>query len=80
MRRKGLNTDPDGREARLRAARDQLAEAMAEATPTTLPALAREYRITMAELDSLTTGEEESVVDPLAQRRSAKITDIPTGT
>ena len=53
---------------------------MAEATPTTLPALAREYRITMAELDSLTTGEEESVVDQLAQRRSAKITDIPTGT
>ncbi|MGB2810419.1 MAG: hypothetical protein WBC17_01510, partial [Mycobacterium sp.] len=67
-----MNTDPDGREARLRAARDQLAEAMAEATPTTLPALAREYRITMAELDSLTTGEEESVVDQLAQRRSAK--------
>ena len=75
-----MNTDPDGREARLRAARDQLAEAMAEATPTTLPALAREYRITMAELDSLTTGEEESVVDQLAQRRSAKITDIPTCT
>jgi hypothetical protein len=53
---------------------------MAEATATTLPALAREYRITMAELDSLTTGEEESVVDQLAQRRSAKIEDIPTGT
>ena len=75
-----MNSGPDGREARLRAARDQLAEAMAEATPTTLPALAREYRITMAELDSLTTGEEESVVDQLAQRRSAKIEDIPTGT
>ena len=75
-----MNSDPDGREARLRAARDQLAQAMAEATATTLPALAREYRITMAELDSLTTGEEESVVDQLAQRRSAKIEDIPTGT
>ena len=75
-----MNSDPDSREARLRAARDQLAAAMAEATPTTLPGLAREYRITMAELDSLTTGEEESVVDQLAQRRSAKITDIPTGT
>ena len=74
------SSDPEGREARLRAARDQLAEAMTEATPTTLPALAREYRITMAELDSLTTGEEESVVDQLAQRRSAKITDSATGT
>ena len=64
--------DPDGREARLMAARDQLAEAMAEATPATLPALAREYRMTLAELDSLSGGEENSVLDEIARRRIAK--------
>ena len=72
-------SDADGREARLKAARDQLAEAMAEATPTTLPALAREYRMTLAELDSVSVGEENSVLDEIARRRNAKTATGTTG-
>lgn len=72
-------SDPDGREARLKGARDQLAEAMAEATPATLPALAREYRMTLAELDSLSGGEENSVLDEIARRRIAKTATGTTG-
>lgn len=69
----------DGREARLKAARDLLAEAMTEATPATLPALAREYRMTLAELDSLSAGEENSVLDEIARRRNAKTATGTTG-
>ena len=69
----------DGREARLTAARDLLAAAMADATPTALPALAREYRQTLAELDSLSVGEENSVLDEIARRRNAKSATGTTG-
>jgi hypothetical protein len=52
---------------------------MAEATPATLPALAREYRMTLAELDSLSVGEENSVLDEIARRRIAKTATGTTG-
>jgi hypothetical protein len=52
---------------------------MAEATPTTLPALAREYRMTLAELDSVIVGEENSVLDEIARRRNAKTATGTTG-
>jgi hypothetical protein len=44
-----------------------------------LPGLSREYRLVLAEIDSLTTEEGVSVVDQLAERRSAKGSAGATG-
>lgn len=73
--------DPDGRVARLHYTRDLLAAALdACESARDLPALSREYRIVLAELDGLSGDEETSVVDQLAQRRRAKGSPSATGT
>ncbi len=73
--------DPDGRVARLHYTRDLLAAALDDCeSARDLPALSREYRITLAELDGLTSDEDISVVDQLAQRRRAKGPPSATGT
>jgi hypothetical protein len=64
----------EGRLARLIDTRDKLAAALAACDSTRdLPGLSREYRLLLAEIDSLHT-EDGGVdaVDQLAQRRSAK--------
>ena len=64
--------EPD-RAARLTAIRDRLAATIEGCgTPRDLVALAREYRLTLAELDSIGVREEADVVDQIAARRSAK--------
>jgi hypothetical protein len=63
----------EGRLARLLNTRDRLAAALAaEPSSRDLPALSREYRLALAEIDSLSTVEDADVVDQLATRRSAK--------
>ena len=71
--------DP-GRVARLLDTRDRLAAAIAACRASRdLPGLSREYRLVLAEIDSLTTEEGVSVVDQLAERRSAKGSAGATG-
>lgn len=65
-------SDPD-RLARLIDVRDRLEAAIAACkSPRDLPALSREYRMTLAEIDSIDVREGTSVVDQLAARRGAK--------
>jgi hypothetical protein len=64
--------DP-GRLDRLTTTRDRLAEALADGPSTRdMPALSREYRLLLAEIDSLSTVEDADAVDQLAARRGAK--------
>ena len=67
-------TGERGRLERLTATRDKLAIALADdPSQRDLPALSREYRMVLAEIDSLNTKDDEAdVVDQLAARRSAK--------
>ena len=63
----------DDRGERLIAARDKLAAAIEECeSARELPGLVREYRLLLAEIAGLGTGEETDVVDQLANRRNAK--------
>jgi hypothetical protein len=64
----------DDRTARLIAARDKLATLIAESdSGREIPGLVREYRLVLAELAGLGSGEDAGdVVDQLARRRSAK--------
>lgn len=63
-----------GQRVRLVAARDKLATAIEGCeSGRELPALVREYRLTLAEIAGLGAGEGTGdVVDQLAKRRSAK--------
>ncbi len=62
-----------GRLERLIATRDRIAGALAdEPSPRDLPALSREYRMVLAEIDALDVREESDVVDQLAARRNTK--------
>lgn len=65
-------TDERGRLERLVATRDKLAIALAdEPSQRDLPALSREYRMVLAEIDSLNTKDDETdVVDQLSARRA----------
>ena len=67
-------TGERGRLQRLIATRDKLAIALADdPSQRDLPALSREYRMVLAEIDSLNTKDDEAdVVDQLAARRGAK--------
>jgi len=67
-------TGERGRLDRLIATRDKLAIALADdPSQRDLPALSREYRMVLAEIDSLNTKDDEAdVVDQLAARRDAK--------
>jgi hypothetical protein len=67
-------TGERGRLDRLIATRDKLAIALADdPSQRDLPALSREYRMVLAEIDSLNTKDDEAdVVDQLAARRGAK--------
>ena len=65
--------DRESRLDRLIATRDRLVAALAECESSRdLPALSREYRQTLAEIDSLHTEDGLDVVDQLAKRRTAK--------
>jgi hypothetical protein len=57
---------------RLKDTRDRLAAALEDASTRDLPALSREYRLVMAELDDLSGEEVDDAVDQLAARREAK--------
>jgi hypothetical protein len=57
---------------RLKDTRDRLAAALEDASTRDLPALSREYRLVMAELDELSGEEVDDAVDQLAARREAK--------
>lgn len=63
---------------RLQAVRDRLADAIAECeSARDLAGLSKEYRQTLAEIDSLESGRKEvNRVDEIAQRRAAS---RPTG-
>ncbi len=56
----------------LEALRDGLASAFDAADPMMRPALAKQLRETMAELESLPAGKDESVSDGLAARIGAR--------
>lgn len=61
---------------RLEAARDALAAAIASADEARLPALVKEYRATLAELESLAPEEPEqkgTALDELKKRRAARL-------
>jgi len=62
------------RSDRLIAARDKLAAAIEDCSSAReLPGLVREYRLLLAEIAGIGTGEETAdVVDQLARRRRAK--------
>lgn len=64
----------DDRMGRLIAARDKLAALIEESdSAREVPGLVREYRLVLAEIAGLGSGEEVGdVVDQLAKRRSAK--------
>jgi hypothetical protein len=64
--------DGEGRLSRLIAVRDQLCTAVQSCESTRdLPGLSREYRLLLAEIDSLHTEDTVDVVDQLAARRQA---------
>ena len=65
--------DP-GRLARLIATRDKLAAALADGpSQRDLPAISREYRMLLAEIDSINAKDDgPDVVDQLAARRGAQ--------
>lgn len=68
-----MRSDDRDRVSRLIDTRDRLQAAIAACkAPRDLPALSREYRMTLAELDALSPREEADVVDQLAARRGAK--------
>lgn len=64
---------PGDRLARLLAVRELLEAAITACeSARDLPALSREYRLVLAEIDATHTTEEADVVDQLAQRRRAQ--------
>lgn len=64
--------DGDDRRDRLISARDKLASAIREnESGRELPGLVREYRLVLAEIAGLGSGEGD-VVDQLAERRNAQ--------
>ena len=67
-------TGERGRLERLTATRDKLAIALADdPSQRDLPALSREYRMVLAEIDSINAKDDEpDVVEQLAARRGAK--------
>ena len=67
-------TGERGRLDRLIATRDKLAIALADdPSQRDLPALSREYRMVLAEIDSINAKDDEpDVVEQLAARRGAK--------
>ena len=67
-------TGERGRLDRLIATRDKLAIALADdPSQRDLPALSREYRMVLAEIDSIYAKDDEpDVVDQLAARRGTK--------
>jgi hypothetical protein len=62
----------EDRRNRLVEARNRLTAALEECSPRDLAGLCREYRAVLSELDSLAPEEVTSVVDQLAECRSAK--------
>lgn len=67
----------------LRADRDLLAAAMQVAEPKELPALSREWRAVLVELERRGVGREESATDEFTARRTARRASRgqkPTGT
>lgn len=68
----------DDRLARLIAVRDCLKAALEGCeSPRDLPGLSREYRLVMAEIESLHTQDGADVVDQLAERRRAQVEGGP---
>jgi hypothetical protein len=65
------------RRTRLTDTRDRIAAALQDCTARDLPALSREYRQVMAELDELAGEEVVDAVDQLAARRDAKTARRP---
>lgn len=61
-----------GRREGLEAIRDELAAALQGATGRDVASIARELRMTLADLDKLPDAREESAVDDLAARRRAR--------
>lgn len=59
---------------RLTAVRASLEAAMAEALPKELPALSREYRAVLAELEAIPAETSTATVDQLRERRAARRT------
>ena len=57
------------RAERLTADRDLLELAMADATPSQLPALVKEHRAVLAEIEKLAATPKGSVIDQIAQKR-----------
>jgi hypothetical protein len=58
--------------SRLEAVRDRLTEELNEASGRDVASIARELRLTLAELESLPDAREESPVDDLSARREAR--------
>ena len=69
----------DDRE-RLEELRDRLRSAIADAKPADLPALARQYRETVADLRALPDPTATDEVDELASRRSTAAAAVPKRT
>lgn len=61
-----------GRRQGLEAVRDRLAAELDEASGRDVASIGRELRMTLAELDQLPSGREESAVDDLAERRRTR--------
>lgn len=61
-----------GRRQALEALRDRLAEELVEAEGRDVAPIARELRATLADLETLPNGREESPVDDLAKRRQTR--------
>ena len=58
---------------RLEAARDALAVAVASVDPEKLPAVVKEYRATLAEIEQLAPAEQKGTpLDELKKRRAAR--------
>lgn len=67
------------RRASLEAIRDKLARELQVARGRATPAIARELRATLAEIDALPGGKEVDPVDELARRRADRIADAQGG-
>lgn len=61
-----------GRREGLEAVRDRLADELESASGRDVASIARELRMTLADLDKLPDSREESAVDDLAARRRAR--------
>jgi hypothetical protein len=60
---------------RLEDLRDRLEVAMQTAEPRELPALGREYRATLAELEALPSETKRTTLDELRAKRAARKSD-----